>query len=179
MSHKDLQRRCEAKLAGIAFPQPFSLTALCGALAELRGRELRLQPLPPEVELASPCGVLVALKDVDLVYYEPSTSPLHQEHIVLHELGHMIFEHVPASPLVGLDVKRLAPDLDPQMVQRVFGRTSYTLPQEREAETLASLVLARAGKVRGPALPAAHPSPEVADVLTRLSRLLGGADICD
>jgi hypothetical protein len=71
---------------------------------------------------------------------------------------------------------RLLPDLDPDLVERMLGRTSYTDPQEQEAEMVASLLLAR----RGRHMPAA-PTPEgaggeVAQVLGRLSRVLGSVE---
>ncbi|MFD7261480.1 hypothetical protein [Streptomyces sp. NPDC059874] len=72
---------------------------------------------------------------VDYVFYEAQTTPLHREHIVLHELGHILFGHhsVEAEEADGNDGR--APT--------VLGRTNYTTRQEQEAEMLASMIRIR------------------------------------
>ena len=50
-------------------------------------------------------------------------------------LGH---QHTPAwDELIGL----LAPDVDQALIQLILGRSAYGTAEEREAETLASLIL--------------------------------------
>jgi IrrE N-terminal-like domain len=175
MSRNDLQRRCERLLRDADVPDPFDVDEFCARLAASRGRPLRLVPLPPGSGPAMPCGLWVATRDEDLIHVEPDTSPLHRGHIVLHELGHIVCHHPPAA-VQAAAFARLLPDLDPDLVERMLGRTSYTDPQEQEAEMVASLLLAR----RGRHMPAA-PTPEgtdgeVAQVLGRLSRVLGSVE---
>lgn len=69
---------------------------------------------------------------VDYVFYEAQTTPLHREHIVLHELGHILFGH---HSLEGEETDGAAPV--------VLGRTNYTTRQEQEAEMLASMIRIR------------------------------------
>jgi hypothetical protein len=74
--------------------------------------------------------------------HQTVTSRLHQEHIVLHELAHIIFDHKALRSAA--DVQALLPDLDPQMVTTVLARSPYTSEQEQQAEVLADLIAVRA-----------------------------------
>jgi hypothetical protein len=80
---------------------------------------------------------------VDYVFYEHETSQLHREHIILHELGHLLCEHQPTEVIDAEVVAQLFPHLNPAVVHRVLGRTTYTAVEEQEAEMLASLVRER------------------------------------
>jgi hypothetical protein len=85
----------------------------------------------------------VATAATDLICYERVTTPPHQEHIILHELGHLLCDHR-ASAALAAQVERLLPSLDPEMVRRVLGRAGYSCAEEREAELLATLIRQRA-----------------------------------
>jgi hypothetical protein len=75
-------------------------------------------------------------------FYDPGTSPLHAEHIVLHEVAHILSGHDGARD----GFARLVPDLDPATVRRMLGRAGYPSAQEREAEMMASLIRARSAR---------------------------------
>jgi hypothetical protein len=45
----------------------------------------------------------------------------------------------------GLTGSLLAPDVNPAMARLVLGRSTYTTTEEREAETVASLILGQPG----------------------------------
>jgi hypothetical protein len=141
-----LRRRCERRLENIPIPTPFDLDTFCAVMAAHRGRPLALQPMPG-LSAGAPCGLWISVSTADYVFYDPDTSQLHAEHIVLHELSHMLSGHttrIEAGPGVsGGALRRLAPDLDPRTIDTMLGRTSYTTAQEREAEMLASLIRAR------------------------------------
>lgn len=138
-----LRRRCEARLREFRVPDPFDLDEFCAEIADRRGRPLILRPVPG-LSADAPCGLWVGTERADHVFYDPGTSPLHAEHIVLHELSHILCGHSGADAAIG----RLFPDLDPGSVRRVLGRVAYTDGQEREAEMLASLIRGRSA--RGP-----------------------------
>jgi hypothetical protein len=139
---EDLRRRCEERLQGIRVPIPFNLDAFCAEVAARRGRPLIRRPVPG-LSTGAPCGLWIGTAGADHVFYDPGTSPLHAEHIVLHEVAHILSGH--AGPGTGFG--RLFPDLDPATVERVLGRAGYPTAQEREAEMMASLV-ADAGPAR-------------------------------
>ncbi|MFE3071612.1 hypothetical protein [Streptomyces sp. NPDC059247] len=138
-----LHRRCRKIAERVRLPQPFSIPTFREHVAEQRGRPLHLHPLPRDASRAGACGLWLATTTDDHIFYERHTSALHQEHIVLHEFGHMLFEHGPqAEETDDGDALRstFLPDLDPHMVGRILGRTNYSTRQEREAELLASML---------------------------------------
>ncbi|WP_411104504.1 hypothetical protein [Streptomyces sp. cmx-4-9] len=130
--HLSLRKRCERILGHLDLAQPFSLDGLCRHIAGQRGRPLRLHPLPKEAAESGVCGLWVGTDSTDYVFYEAQTTPLHREHIVLHELGHILFGH---HSVEGEESGGSAPV--------VLGRTNYTTRQEREAEMLASMIRIR------------------------------------
>ena len=153
-----LRRRCERRLRGIRIPNPFDLDAFCAEVEARRGRPL-LRRSVPGLSSGAPCGLWIGTDEADHVFYDPGTSPLHAEHIVLHEVAHILMGHALRRPGLGRlapsepepepgggGLARLFPDLDPATVTRVLGRVSYTTAQEREAEMMASLIRGRFGR---------------------------------
>jgi hypothetical protein len=140
-SMKQLRRACEARLRELPFPHPFSVRALCELVAAQRGRPVRLKPVTGNHGV---WGLWVATDSADLIFYEQATTWPHQEHIILHELSHLLCDHYPAPLSVAEHTRLLLPDLDPEMVRRVLGRTTYSAVEEQEAELLASLIWRRA-----------------------------------
>ncbi len=133
-----LHRRCRRRAEQIRLPRPFSIDSLRRHISEQRGRPLYLHALPLETASAGACGLWLATTEDDHIFYEQRTSALHQEHIVLHEFGHMLFGH--RSMAGGETLRAALPDLDPRLVVRLLGRTDYSNAEEREAELLASLL---------------------------------------
>jgi hypothetical protein len=165
---QSLRRRCGKVVASLDVPAPFDVDVLCARVAAQRGRPLHLRPIPmPD---GGACGVWVSATDCDFIFYEAHTSGLHQEHIKLHELGHMLSDHSTTAVLASVTARFLLPDLDPAVVSRVLQRTQYTDDEEREAETIASMILERASRWQ-PRSEWAGP-PEAADVRARLGRTL-------
>jgi hypothetical protein len=138
-----LRRHCERRLEGVPIPNPFDLGDFCKGIAKLRGRRLQLQAMPG-LSSTAPCGLWISIPAADYILFDPNTSRLHAEHIVLHELGHMLCDHSIAIDVENSTLSRLMPDLDTKTIARVLGRVSYTTAQEQEAEMLASLIRARA-----------------------------------
>lgn len=132
-----LHRRCLARLRDLPLPAPFDVHELCERVAARRGRPIRLLPV---AGLTGVCGLWIATDTSDLICYERDTTRPHQDHIILHELSHVLCDHYPVS----LSGTALFPDLDPGMVRAVLGRAGYSSDEEREAETLASLIRQRA-----------------------------------
>ncbi|MFJ4776995.1 hypothetical protein [Streptomyces sp. NPDC088762] len=151
-----LRKRCENILGQLDLTRPFSLDALCSRIAEQRGRPIRLHPLPKEAAESGVCGLWVGTATVDYVFYEAQTTPLHREHIVLHELGHILFGH---HSLEGEEADGAAPT--------VLGRTNYTTTQEQEAEMLASMIRIRTAN-SGP-----HTAAPARGTLARLESAMG------
>jgi hypothetical protein len=163
-----LRKRCVARLRQLDLPIPFDVQSFCERLATRRGRPILLYPARSE---SGPFGLWVAGPSRDVVFYEEGTSPLHQDHIILHELCHLVCGHQPV-PLSEAELARLlCPHLDPAAVQQVLRRASYSTDEECEAELLASLILRQTAG--GPPRPEARPlDSETVGVLRRLEASL-------
>lgn len=131
-------QQCQQTVAALDLPDPFDAVRFVAGLAERRGRPIELIPVSGRPNL--PCGLLVTTDQADCILYSADTTPLHQQHILLHEAAHLICRHDQSAPAA----KVLLPHLGSDLVQRVLGRTVYTEPQEREAELVASMILHRA-----------------------------------
>ncbi|MFG2297164.1 hypothetical protein [Streptomyces sp. NPDC048603] len=192
----EFSARCAELLDALPLPAgtPVTVDVLRTAIEQHRGRPLVLSPLPERAgATAGLCGLWIALGDADHIFYETSTSPLHQQHIILHEIAHLLLDHGntdgdssgegpgegPGDGAAegpgggwGAGITALFPGLDPAMVSRLLarGRTDYTEIQERQAELMATLI-----HHRTTARPAGPPAdPAAAHVLDRLARLFGG-----
>lgn len=101
------------------------MAELCRLVGEQRGRRRRLTAERSGITGSGPCGMLIGLEHEDIIRGEQRTSALHQEHIALHEIGHILCGHDDAATGLGREeALRLMPSLDPDMVRRVLGRTS-------------------------------------------------------
>ncbi|MFA7266923.1 MAG: hypothetical protein WC054_11475 [Candidatus Nanopelagicales bacterium] len=135
--------RTAAELMAVIPPLPDSPDThdLIVAVQQQRGRKMQILTAPPEVS-ASVCGMWVETPSVDLVFIAESAAPFAREHVLLHEMAHMLLGHGEArGPYSGL--AQLMPDLDPSLLQKVLGRSSYEDPQEYDAELLATLLQSR------------------------------------
>jgi hypothetical protein len=125
----------------------FSIQALCDTIAAQRGRPLHVHPLnvPPSSGLNA-CGIWIATDVADHVFVEHRTSRFHQEHIILHEIGHMLCDHVTEDLPSALTEALRVGDVDPGLARNVLARTSYSTRQEKDAEMVASLILERVAR---------------------------------
>lgn len=140
MSLRSIRKRCESALRHIEVPAPFVIEEFCQEISRRGHRPLHLLP---KLTRLGPCGVWLALPEGDYIFYESDTSQLHREHIILHELGHLLCHHRPTEVIDGKVLTQLLPSLDPTVVRRVLGRTTYTAVEEQEAEVVASVVRER------------------------------------
>jgi hypothetical protein len=157
-------------VAGLEIPSPFDVEAFCAAVGRARGREiLRLgRPLPEGLY-----GLWFSTPARDYVVHESRTSALHQVHITLHELSHLLCGHH-AAPVMDDELSRLLmPDLDPGLVRRVLARTRYSDVEEQEAELVASLIVEQVSTCQpDPAWPVTPGPPGTDEVISRLVRVL-------
>jgi hypothetical protein len=142
-----------ALVRGLPLPVPWQRDVFVDNLAQMRGRAIRLIPIDTTALGFSPCGLWVAREEDDLILHEIGTSDYHIDQIVGHEIGHMLLGHG-RIPVFGADKARerdlchqLLPDLDPETVSAVLGRTGGAQDQERDAEMFASLLMISATEV--------------------------------
>lgn len=140
-NHTARRRAIEtAKALGISMP--FDLDEFCRQVETQRGRPLKLRSLPADA-LGDFCGLYVETQDADLIFYPTSSSPMHQAHVIVHELMHLILGHGERGPdrRLAVDAASLLPDIDPALLRRALGRSGYLSEQEEEAELTASIII--------------------------------------
>jgi hypothetical protein len=89
--HDQEAAEIDAAVQRLPIPRPFSMDGLARALSEREGKPVKL--IGEQLGATAPCGWLVRTKEVDYVCYPTNTSYLHQLHIVLHEIGHLVLRH--------------------------------------------------------------------------------------
>jgi hypothetical protein len=175
---QDLRRRCETivrtldqRIGGI--PVPFDLNALLDQLETDRGRPIELVPFSTTAP-GKPCGIWVGTNRRDLIYHEEATSLLHQDHIILHEIGHMVCGHT-GTALSNADQVRslLLTDAVRDQVGTVLGRGAYTTVEEQEAELIATMIMERATRP-APARRAVAPASPKATAVRRWTEAIWG-----
>ena len=162
------QTRVRAVLASAPLPRPWSMNAWVDRLETWRGREIDL--LPVEYRPGQPSGAWQARADYDLIAYTEHTSALHQDHIIAHELAHMLCAHTGTCLMSEAEAARLAPELSPQMLSHLLTRVT-TSSDEYEAELIAVLLMSEATAEPPSVQPGA--SGRAADQAMRLASLLG------
>jgi hypothetical protein len=144
---KRLRKAGAQRIADLDLPRVADVAELCRHLSEVRGRPITLVPM--QMPASHPCGMWVAARDEDLIFYDANTTSAHQEHIILHELGHIICCHRGAGWLDEASARLLFPDLDPDLVRDMLLRATYDDVQEQEAEIIAYLLSQRVGSTKG------------------------------
>lgn len=122
-------------------PAPFDLTEFTARLERQRNRPIRLRPFA--FAPGMPTGLWIGTAEADYVYYEQDTTPFHATLIALHEIAHILLGHHGPTAWQNL-ARHVAPDVHPTLARLILGRSAYDTAEEREAETLASLILERA-----------------------------------
>ncbi|WP_378739512.1 hypothetical protein [Nocardia brasiliensis] len=127
----------------LRIPRPWDLTVFLAQVTAMVGKEIRLMPLPTGLADGMPCGVLLESADHIVIAYDADSSGYHAEHIVLHEIGHLLLDHagVDADRARRATIEMLFPSMDPDSVLRVLQRSDYDDAAEHQAELFASLVL--------------------------------------
>ncbi|MQA12036.1 MAG: hypothetical protein GEU98_26570 [Pseudonocardiaceae bacterium] len=143
-SAKRLWQSCAEAVHALDIPNPFDVGSFIDSLASRRGKRIEL--IPVALNSSAPSGALISTDDAEYICYAANTTPLHAEHIVLHEAGHLVFEHRRPAALERYAANVLMPNLSPALVHRVLGRIGYSDENERQAEMFASIVLQRTGR---------------------------------
>ncbi|MEU9026652.1 toxin [Streptomyces sp. NPDC048383] len=168
---KQLRKDGARRIAALGLPEGADVAELCRYVGGFRERPITLIPMP--MPASQPCGMWVAARDEDLIFYDAHTTGAHQEHIVLHELGHIICRHRGAGWLDETSSRFLFPHLDPDLVRDMLLRATYDDVQEQEAEVIAYLLSQRVGRAPAQCAPAATGEPSRrTDMLSRIERTL-------
>jgi Zn-dependent peptidase ImmA (M78 family) len=130
-------------LQQVALPNPWDANEFLNQLERHRGREIDLCAVP--WSFGDGTGAWKRAADYDLIAYAANTTSIHQDHIILHEVGHMVFDHRGRCVLSQQQAHRLAPHLQPAAFAHLLNGTSHR-SEEAEAETFATMILARVAR---------------------------------
>ncbi|MFI5590118.1 hypothetical protein ACIA5G_34085 [Amycolatopsis sp. NPDC051758] len=146
--------RSELRAAGIEGPTP--MAEICARLGEHRGKPIRLMGVPMEVP--GPFGLWIKTTAADVILYQRTgTTRFHQEHIIAHELGHLLADH-PSDEGDDEMWRQLLPDIPPDAIRSALRRrTTYANEYEQEAEALATVLLEATTKAQETTLPGRSP----------------------
>lgn len=164
-----LRRQCRNLLRELDVPAPLDVRDLCRRLGEARGRPIELYEYP--IEVPGPFGLWFRLRDRDAIFYQQESVPWHQDHIILHELGHLLRGHpsdagvldsataaIRRNPPAGLEWDNGEDGDDGNGDGRRRRRTCYDDRYEREAELYATIIQEWGSVLTADPLPAGDPA---------------------
>lgn len=138
LREREIRRRCKRELRALGIRPPLDVELLCRRLGERRGKPIRLVSYP--IPVPGPFGLWLSTESSDYILYQQETTRSHQEHIILHEVGHILADH--ASDESDDSVWRdLLGNIPPDAIRRALRRSSYDEEHEREAELAATIIL--------------------------------------
>ncbi|MET8125571.1 toxin [Streptomyces sp. NPDC005065] len=155
MSLRALRKECEAGLADLPIPAPFSIAGLVTNMEAARGRTIVLHEMPDRLaRVNAACGLRLASGRTSFVLYRRRPTAYQTQHVILHELCHEWFDH--GTSLDAEQLQRLLPVFDTSLISRVLdsgvadalragdgtvqARAQYDTHDERVAEFGASLI---------------------------------------
>ncbi|MFJ7590232.1 hypothetical protein ACIQZO_23175 [Streptomyces sp. NPDC097617] len=139
---------------------PLDVEELCQSLSRRRGRPLYLREAP--LPKPGPSGMWVEYDDYDVILYQQETTRLHQDHIKLHEIGHILVAEneeaaeknadEPTKEVCTFDSEEetavfvegwatMLPVFAPETIKRVARRCSYDDGEECSVELVATIIL--------------------------------------
>ncbi|MCX4846898.1 toxin [Streptomyces sp. NBC_00893] len=120
MSLRELRKECEAGLADLPIPAPFSIDALVANMEAARGRTIVLHEMPDRLARANAaCGLRLKTGGTSFVLYRRRPTAYQTQHVILHELCHEWFDH--GTSLDPEQLRRLLPVFDTSLITRVLG----------------------------------------------------------
>lgn len=116
----------------------FSLPSFCLWLEEITGKQLLFKAAELPLKIF---GAWITSPSHDLVIYQKNTNPLHRQHIILHELCHILCGHQTVQ-ITDQELLKLVPL--PQTVPKVLCRSAdpdLMQQQDQEVELLVELIV--------------------------------------
>ncbi|GAA2434064.1 toxin [Streptomyces mauvecolor] len=129
MSMRELRRECEAGLADLPIPAPFSIPGLVANMEEARGRTIVLHELPDRLaRVNAACGLRLKSGGTSFVLYRKRPTLYQTQHVILHELCHEWFDH--GTTLNADQLRQLLPVFNTSLIKRVLAGDEPAAPAE-------------------------------------------------
>jgi hypothetical protein len=143
-----MEARFRDAIRTVPHPSPWNLSAYLASVAAHRSRSISLRPVPAAMLAEAGCrgsGLWVARKHDDIIVYDSEATERNADHIILHEVGHMLLGHGrddadPATPLAPT-LAALLPSISPVSIRHVLGRSDFGTEREQEAEVFADMTM--------------------------------------
>lgn len=138
----DLRLRSRVRVDALLdlVPEPWDMDLFIQRLSEQRGRPILLRPFQA-MGGPSPCGLYMATALEDHILYPEQVGPLQREHVILHEISHMLHDAEPdgtvGPPMDPEYAALLFPDIPLNLIRQALSRTGYSTEVERLAEGFA------------------------------------------
>ncbi|TWP34465.1 ImmA/IrrE family metallo-endopeptidase [Leekyejoonella antrihumi] len=113
-------------------PEPWDIAAFCTAIADNRHRPLQVIARPAMSDTIT--GLLVQLPDRDVIFYRNDLAGIHRDHVICHEIGHLLAGHLH-------DLTADHGDLAGAANIMLHRQCDYGDQREHEAEDIAELIL--------------------------------------
>jgi len=141
----EIRARCEPRVAVLLqhVPEPWDVNVFLDRLERFRGRDIDLCEV--SWTAGESTGAWRRRRDHDVIVYPANTSSLHQDHIILHEVGHLVCEHRGRCVLSLHEAQRRAPHLAPAAFAHLLDRVAVQA-EEHQAEAIATMLLARVSR---------------------------------
>ncbi|MFE7106080.1 toxin [Streptomyces sp. NPDC057575] len=139
MSLRELRKECEAGLADLPIPAPFSIDALVANMEAARGRTIVLHEMPDRLaRVNAACGLRLKTGGTSFVLYRRRPTAYQTQHVILHELCHEWFDH--GTSLDAEQLRRLLPVFDTSLISRVLGTEPPPSPPSPPSPVAAEIV---------------------------------------
>lgn len=147
VSHRAIRREARRIVTQMPLPRPFDLDQLIANVEAVRGRRIKLLPLPDRLLGGTDiCGLWLrhARLPLDLILHVETTTPYHRQRIILHELAHLWCDDV--AGVAPDQLAKLLPGFSEALIVRlaskgqVMARRRYDSHAEIRAEILAGLI---------------------------------------
>ncbi|WP_280433638.1 hypothetical protein [Nocardia brasiliensis] len=129
--------------ASLEVPRPWRLATFVAHVAQRVGKPILVVPQQDLTTGGFPCGLVVERADDIVIAYDAASTGYHTDHIVMHEIAHLLLDHAgfvaPGSRHRTLAA--LFPDLELDSVLRVLARSDYDDVDESQAELFASMLM--------------------------------------
>ncbi|CAM4378833.1 hypothetical protein NONI108955_23540 [Nocardia ninae] len=148
----DLSARFEELARAIPIPYPWDTAEYIRRVAEYRRRPIAVYPIDASALSGTGCGtgsgLWIARDEDDVILYGAATQ-WHADHIIAHEIGHMLLGHGSGASeaptgATDLPLHMLMPSLSLETIRSVLRRQDYGSDRERDAETWADMVMVEA-----------------------------------
>ncbi|WP_327349550.1 toxin [Streptomyces sp. NBC_01321] len=139
MSLRELRKECEAGLADLPIPAPFSVDALVANMEAASGRTIVLHEMPDRLaRVNAACGLRLKTGGTSFVLYRRRPTAYQTQHVILHELCHEWFDH--GTSLDPEQLRRLLPVFDTSLISRVLGTDPSPRPTGTGAPPVAASI---------------------------------------